>query len=188
MSRLDVTLQERHEAELRALLLRPDGHEAAAYVLYGISRVAIDPWDRQSRLRLTSLRVIPVPDEDLISASDKHITWSTKSFLALCRVAKAEGLIVGIVHSHPGGFSEFSKQDDENERELYRLARNRNGAGVVLASLLLINSKACDYAARLWIDDIQPIDSDAVVAVGARLRVLNKLSGFTGAHILQVSR
>lgn len=180
MSRLDVTLQERHEAELRALLLRPDGHEAAAYVLYGVSRVAMDPWDRQSRLRLTSFRVIPVPDEDLISASDKHVTWSTKSFLALCRQAKAEGLAVGIAHSHPGGFPSFSKQDDVNERELYRLARNRNGVGVMLASLLLIDGETCDYAARLWIDDTRPIDSDAVVAVGTRFRVLNTLSGFAG--------
>ena len=180
MTRLDITLQESHEAELRTLLLRTDGHEAAAYVLYGISRISMDPWERQSRLRLTSFRVVPVPDEDLISASDKHVSWSTKSFLSVCRQAKAEGLVVGIAHSHQGCFPEFSDQDDINERELYRLARNRNGMGVMLVSLLMINSEPCRYSARLWADDTQPICSDTIVAVGARFRVLSHLGGFAG--------
>ena len=42
MSRLDITLQERHEAEIRTLLHRTNGHEAAAYVLFGMGRVALD--------------------------------------------------------------------------------------------------------------------------------------------------
>ena len=178
MSRLDITLQERHEAKIRTLLHRTNGHEAAAYVLFGMGRVALDPWDRRSRLRLTSHRVVPVPDEDMMSTSGKHVTWSTKSFLTLCREAKTEGLVVGIVHSHPNGIPQFSAQDDANECELYRLARNRNGVGVMLTSLLLIEHDT--YHGRLWVDDIQPIESDTVLSVGAKFRVLSKLRGVVG--------
>ena len=178
MNCVDITLQERHEVELRALLHRDDGHEAAAYVLYGSSQIGLDPWNRQSRMRLTSYSVRPVPRDDLISTSASHVTWSTRSFLALCQKAKAEGLIPGIVHSHPNGSSTFSSQDDANERELFRLARNRNGTGTQVASVLFIEGGA--YEARLWADEVKPIDSDRVIAIGKHFRVLSRLAGFSG--------
>ena len=37
MTQVDLILQERHEAQLKGLLCRPDGAEAAAYMLMGIS-------------------------------------------------------------------------------------------------------------------------------------------------------
>ena len=49
MSRADITLQERHEAELQALLQTDNGSEAAAYLLFGRAEISADPWDRQRR-------------------------------------------------------------------------------------------------------------------------------------------
>ena len=175
MNRADITLQERHEAELQALLNSRGDREAAAYLLFGRADVAADPWDRQRRTRLTSHAVIPIPPEDMISASGEHVTWSTRSFVRLCRQAKERGLVAGIAHSHPSGFPRFSDQDDRNECELYRLARNRNGDGTQMVSLLRIGHQR--YEGRLWVDDHKPIDCDAVLSVGTRLRALSTIDG-----------
>ena len=164
---VELTLQEAHQAELKRLLHREDGTEAAAYVLYGVNQIGVDAWSRQARLRLTSFEIISIPYHDAVSASERHITWRTDSYVSLCRRAAKEGLLPGIVHSHPGGFSDFSTQDDRNERELFRLARNRNGDEARLLSLLLIGKDR--FRARLWVDEKIPLEVGTIRSVGTRL-------------------
>lgn len=176
MTLVDVTLQERHAVALRASLRPKNGHEAAAYVFYGASRIAADPWDRRARLRLTSYRIEAIPDRDLISASGKHVTWSTRSFVDACRRAKEEGLVVGIAHSHPSGFPKFSEQDDRNESELVRLARNRNGDEALLASIVLIGDYR--FIGRVWFDEAAPVPVTGLQTVGQRFEVLDNLGEF----------
>ncbi|MGE8941513.1 ThiF family adenylyltransferase [Leptospira interrogans] len=178
MTLVDLTFQERHLETLQGLLVRNDGSEAAAYLLCGESRIAQDPWERRARRRLTSFEVIPVPHEDAVSASPLHVTWSTASFVRLLRRAKQDGLVVGIVHTHPGGPSDFSQQDDANERELVRLARNRNGEGAALLSVLLHDADG--VRARLWPDLHGPIDADPVRTVGRRLTFHGAMSNASG--------
>ncbi len=155
MTQVDLTLQEAHLEELRRLVLRSDGIEGAAYILSGESRIASDPWDRRSRCRLTSHAVLPIPQEDAISASSHHVTWSTASFVRLLKRAKDEGLVAGIVHAHPRGPAHFSDQDERNERELVRLARNRNGEAAALLSILLTGRD--EVRAQFWPDLRAPL-------------------------------
>ena len=165
---VDVTLQDRHRDEVVRLLHRQGGAEAAAYVLFGEASIDADPWTRYARRRLSSYKVESVPDGEVISADEQHVTWSTRSFVRLCRQAKEQGLVPGIAHSHPGNFNAFSAQDDRNERDIYRLARNRNGNGTAVASLLLIGEQ--DFRARLWVDDSQAVNAESVLSVGRELR------------------
>jgi len=167
MTLVDLTLQERHLETLRGLVLNGEGIEAAAYLLCGESRIASDPWERRCRRRLVSYAALPIPAEDAVSASEEHVTWSTASFVRLLKRAKEDSLIVGIVHVHPRGPAAFSPQDDRNERELLRLARNRNGEGAALLSVLLTG--AGEFRARLWPDLHGPINADPVRIVGRRL-------------------
>ncbi|MDS4058103.1 MAG: ThiF family adenylyltransferase [Candidatus Contendobacter sp.] len=167
MTLVDLTIQERHLDSLRELVLRNDGIEAAAYVLCGENRVACDPWERRARRRLTSYEVLPIPAEDRVSASARHVTWSTASFVRLLKRAKEENLVASIAHAHPGGPARFSDQDDRNERELARLAQNRNGQNAAMLSVLLTG--AGDIRARLWPDTHAPIDTETVRVVGQRL-------------------
>lgn len=164
--RLDITFQERHFDELRKLVIRDDGNEAAAYILCAENHIACDPWEHSSRRRLTSYEVVPIPPEDAISASGQHITWSTNSFVRLLKRAKEEGLVVGIVHIHPGGPNQFSDQDNLNERELARLARNRNGDGTSIISVLLTGSG--EVKGRMWADLNTTIEADSVRVIGRR--------------------
>ncbi len=122
---------------------------------------------------MTSYRVEPVPERDLVSASDKHVTWSTRSFVDALRRAKDDGLVVGIAHSHPSGFPTFSEQDDRNERNLVRLACNRNGQKAVLPSVLLIGGT--EFAGRIWLDDTKPIATKSMQVTGSKFRYLDFL-------------
>lgn len=182
MSLIDITLQSTHLDLLRDLVLRDDGIEAAAYLLCGESQIDCDPWERRSRRRLTSYEVIPIPAEDAISASRQHITWSTTTFVRLLKRAKDEGLILGIVHTHPNGPAEFSKQDDENEKELVQLAQNRNGTGATLLSVLLAGGD--EIRARIWPDQTAPIVVDPVRVVGRQFKNYGDLPSPSNPDVL----
>jgi hypothetical protein len=144
----DVVLLEVHEAELRAHLDLRCGTEAAAYVVFGRSSIARDPWTGESRVRLVSHRVIPILPEERVSASAVHVTWSTRGFIRELTRASTDHLVLGIVHSHPGGSAVFSPQDDRNEAELFRAVANRNGDESELVSLLFGGDGS--MAARVW--------------------------------------
>ncbi len=169
MTWIDVTLQEQHLDDLLQLVLPPTGSEGAAYVLFGRSLVGQDPWDRRARQRFMSHEVISIPDGDIESAGPSHITWSTASFVRLLKRAKDHGLVAGIVHSHPGGPDWFSDQDRFNEGELAQLARNRNGQGAALISVLLTGDG--QVRAQVWLGDSLPEPATAVRVVGRRLAV-----------------
>ena len=169
MSLFDLTIRETDLDALRGLLLREDGLEAAAYVLCGESCIRSDPWERRSRRRLAVHAVAPVPSEDAISASERHVTWSTASYVKLLKRAKDEGLVPGIVHTHPRGPARFSAQDDRNEKDLLQTARNRNGDQAALISVLLAGDG--QVRARLWPDPHGPVDAVAVQVAGRRLAV-----------------
>ncbi|SJZ78504.1 ThiF family adenylyltransferase [Consotaella salsifontis] len=180
---LDVTLQARHADTLRNLLRRPDGIEASAYVLFGRNTVGMDPWSRRRRLRLVSHEIIPVPADDEISASARHVTWSTASFVSLCRRSAEQGLVPAIAHSHPAGMRAFSRQDYTNERDLYRLLRNRNGAEAIMASVLLAGGD--HFMARAWFDDKEPVAADIVRSVGSRLLYFGGEAGTSNAALVR---
>jgi len=167
MTITDVTLQERHLAELRQLVLPTGGAEGAAYVLFGRSRIEEDPWERRARQRFLSYDVVSIPPNEIISADHDHITWSTASFVRLLKQAKDDGLVAGIVHSHPQGPPAFSEQDHRNEAQLAQLARNRNGVGTPLLSVLLTGSGA--IRAQAWLGGKHPEPANVVSVIGRRL-------------------
>jgi len=183
VSLLDVVLQDRHFQELEQLLTRSDGAEAAAYLLCGQSVIGCDPWERRSRRRLTSYEVVPIPPSDANSASPTHVSWSTESFVKLLRRAHAEGLIAGILHTHPKGPIAFSEQDDANERDLSQLSRNRNGPATALLSLLWAHD--AQLRARLWEHPKNPTDADVVSVVGEHLRFHRRARALGGLEAFE---
>jgi ThiF family/Prokaryotic homologs of the JAB domain len=169
MKRSDIILHARDRDKLQTLLAHPNGHEGAAYMLLGKSEIEQDPWDLEPRTRYTSYEIIAIPTEDRVDASIKHVTWNTNSFAQLCRRAKEEGLVPAIVHSHPRGFDGFSAQDDHNERDLFTMARNRNGEGTRLVSVVQVGDSL--YRARVWEDDVAPVPCHRVTIMGTRIEI-----------------
>ncbi|MBA4758996.1 ThiF family adenylyltransferase [Sphingosinicella sp.] len=150
MTQYSATLQQRHLERLKALLLRDDGKERAAYVFFSSADIQRDPWDRESHEKFLSANVREIPFEDIVSADSIHVSWLTDSYVKALRDAEANNHTVAIVHSHPKGFPAFSQQDDENEQDLAQLAVNRNGPGTKLISLVLADEN--ELFGRVWLE------------------------------------
>lgn len=168
--RADLTLNNLHLGVLRAELCRSDDKEHAAYVLFGTSRIAQDPFDCEPRLRLMVKDVFPVDELEIKSADHQHITWSTKRFVELLARADREGLQMGIAHSHPRGPRYFSSQDDRNEAELVRLSQNRNGEDAFLPSLLFANGDL--VAGRVWTSPDSVVNLEYARTIGGNWRTI----------------
>lgn len=169
MTTTSLVLESRHHDALRATLLRPDGEERAAYLLCGEAAVGADPWDRRAHRQFVVREVLPVPEAEVLSASGRHVTWSTDSFVRALRRAKLEGLHVALVHAHPGGPAAFSDVDDANEPDLLELAQHRNGPEAVLPSLILTGDGT--LTGRVWWSRASATPMRLVRQVGARWRV-----------------
>ncbi len=163
----DLILLDRHHAELRALCEAAGETEAAAYVAFGIADLDRDPWTNVPRRRLVSHEVTPIAPEDQVSASAKHVTWSTRGLVRELSRLTAEHLVLGIVHSHPGGTAAYSDQDDRNEAELFRAVANRNGERAEWVSLLFGGDGT--IACRVWHGDGLVSLVSRILVTGARL-------------------
>lgn len=166
----DLTIREDHLSMLRAELLRTDGKEHAAYVLFGISRIGEDPFTHEPRLRLMIKDVLAVNDDEIKSSDHQHISWSTERFVHLLARVEREGLELGIAHSHPAGPMRFSAQDDANEAELVRLSQNRNGGDAILPSLLFAAGGLA--AGRVWLSPTSLVSIGSVRTVSGNWRTI----------------
>jgi hypothetical protein len=63
--------------------------------------------------------VFPVAYENCMMRTPDRVTWSTEGLLAILQNASAKKLSVLKIHSHPGGYPQFSNIDDVADRELF---------------------------------------------------------------------
>jgi len=166
MSAFSLVCTDENDAALRAALTENPGVEGAAYVLFRRAKIASDPWDRVARTKLLFREIVPIAPT---SASDKHVTWRTDSFVAMLQRVQQEDLVLGIAHSHPAGFDSFSEQDNENEQELCRTGCNRNGESFQLVSVLLTAGGA--LKARVWQYPKHETAVGSILVIGERIVV-----------------
>jgi molybdopterin/thiamine biosynthesis adenylyltransferase/proteasome lid subunit RPN8/RPN11 len=164
-----MVLQENHLKYLQESLIRTDGRERAAYVFCGEVVIESDPWDSQQRRKYLSYEILPVPEDEIVSSSDRHITWKTDSFVRSLKLAQTRGMTVALVHSHPGGIAAFSEQDDRNEPDLAQLAQNRNGPQTKLLSVILTDSG--ELVGRLWTSQQESIPLQLIFVVGKAIKL-----------------
>lgn len=169
MTTYSATFREEHLKALREHLLRDDGCERAAYVLFNTAAVRFDPWDRRAHLKLLSAEVVPVPDDQVLESTPTLITWSTATFIRMLKRAEAHGQVLAIVHNHPSGMREFSEQDDANEPELVQLAQNRNGPDTRLGSFIITPEGA--ITGRIWLNPKYQQPLRMVRSIGDRFRL-----------------
>lgn len=167
---LDIVLNDPHEIGIRSLLAQGADAERSAYMLFGKSVIAHDPWTGTARTRLISHAFLDIDNHDLVSASARHVTWQTDGFMRLLGRAKNAGLVPAIVHTHPRGQAKFSDQDDRNEAELARTALNKGASG--LMSIVIAGNG--EIAARIWLTAHTPTDIGRVLHTGSRLKLISE--------------
>lgn len=93
---------------LKRHLICGDGHEAAAILLCKTTS--------GDRRRLLVRNMILVPHNACPVRTPARIVWPGEYIEEAIDQAEQEGLLVILIHSHPGGWLEFSKVDDESDR------------------------------------------------------------------------
>lgn len=100
-----------HE-KLQTHLFPGDGFEAVAIALCGRHK------NGETQI-LTMREVHPIAYEDCSVRTPLRLTWSTNSILPLLEKATRKNWAIVKIHSHPGGFPQFSRTDDEADKDLF---------------------------------------------------------------------
>lgn len=166
--RRTITFRQKHFELLKNHLLREDGKEHVAFLLFGKSFIEKDPWTGEQETRLLCRELDLVSDEDLVRNKEYQITWDNNRFLSILKQAEGKDYGVGIIHSHPGGFNSFSDIDDENEKRLFQLAFNRNGNKNVHASLVM--TPPGEIIGRFWEPTLESYDINFLRILGERFK------------------
>lgn len=100
-----------HE-KLQKHLFPGDGLEAVAIALCGRHQNA------DSHI-LTVREIHPIPYEDCSIRTPLRVSWSTESLIPLLEKASKKNWAILKIHSHPGGYSQFSETDDIADKDLF---------------------------------------------------------------------
>ena len=129
MNKLRMTGKQ--HAALAKHLLPEDGCEAAAVVLCGRQTGA-------GGVTLLVHNLVMIPYERCSVRSPDSLVWPVEDILPLVELAAKKDLAVVKFHSHPGGYPEFSSQDDRSDREFFSSvygwmdSENPHGSAVML--------------------------------------------------------
>lgn len=143
-------------SQLRQHLFPGDGLEAAALLLCASAG--------QARDKLLGREVISVPYSACVRKPN-FLTWPGEYVEAAIDRAARCGDVIIAVHSHPGGFYEFSFADDESDQVL--MGALRHGTDRVAGSAIMLPDGA--MRARLYHDDHTAKPVDLVMEIGPDL-------------------
>lgn len=113
-----LTLLESHLDELRSLTFSLPGCEGAAFILCSRS-------ETEEEHRLIAHTIVPVADADYLERRPDFLSLASDCYVRAAKEARSGGFSVVFVHSHPGGFLEYSDQDDREEPKLQQFLASR---------------------------------------------------------------
>jgi proteasome lid subunit RPN8/RPN11 len=177
--RVTLSMTDAQHEQLKASLILPDEKEAVAIALCG-RRAGIH------RHRLLVQEVHSVPEEAYSDRSESAVTWSTDWLAPLLDRAEAKGLSVVKIHSHPGGYADFSEMDDVGDLTLMPAIEGWVEADVLHASVIMLPDGQM-FGRVLWQgDEFRALD--CITVVGADLHFwyarseVGETPDFTASH------
>jgi hypothetical protein len=104
----DLVFAGAHHEKLKSHLIVADGKEAAAILFCGHA----EPIAR----RLLVQDIFLIPHDMCTTRQPDFISWPGEALSNAIDRAEDEGLTLILIHSHPGGYYDFSRTDDESDR------------------------------------------------------------------------
>lgn len=92
-------------------------------------------------------------DEHYLDRSETGLRLGSAGWVPAFRRAAAAGDLALFVHTHPGGRAEFSRRDDEVDRQLAEASKRLGAAGPYGAILVSGNSDTGQVTGRLYLDE-----------------------------------
>jgi molybdopterin/thiamine biosynthesis adenylyltransferase/proteasome lid subunit RPN8/RPN11 len=144
--------------ELRAILFAAPDVEGAAFVLCGESR-------SDDGAKLIAHSIHPIAEEDYLRREFDGLSIASRALMRIAKIARRKNLSILFAHSHPGGFAEFSRQDDKEEGLLLPFLQSRvpgriHGT-IVMTPTFVFGRLYCP----------QRVQVEGIVSVGERIRV-----------------
>lgn len=157
MSLLTLTLNGKLHAQLHEHLFPGDEREAASILLCR--------WAPGLRRRLLVKDVILVPYSECSRRERDALTWPGRYLIQAANIAESEGLVVLLLHSHPGGYFGFSLTDDQSDQLvlpcLFAAFGEHHGSAVMTPSGAIL--------ARLYTRNMVSETVELVTVVGDQL-------------------
>jgi proteasome lid subunit RPN8/RPN11 len=165
-----LTLTAAQHRDLQKHLFPGDNKEAVAILLCGRRN-----GDRRHRLTVRDVFVIP-HDECVLREVDKVI-WSPDYIVPHLEEATTKELSVIKVHSHPTGYPEFSKTDDEGDNRLLPMIKGWVEHDIAHGSAVMLPDGTMFGRVIVNDDTMQPLE--CINVVGDDLRFWYQNSGDT---------
>lgn len=137
-----LSLTESQHQQLYELLFLPDGKEAAAIAL--CNRRA-----GEDRHRLLVREIYAISPEFYSYRATDGMSWSTDCLAPLLEKAEEQGLSVVKIHSHPGGYADFSEIDDLSDRQLMPAIKGWVEADIPHATVIMLPNRQM-FGRVLW--------------------------------------
>lgn len=150
--RVKLRLTEKDHAALYAHLLPGDNLEAIAVALCGRRR-------SNSHHCLTIRTVVPIPYDECKVRTPDRVTWSTQRLIPLLQEAEKRDMAILKIHSHPGGYSQFSSVDDESDTDLFQSIFGWTDSSFPHASAVMLPTGRMFGRAIFPDGSFQPLDS-----------------------------
>ena len=150
--RIKLRLSQKDHIALREHLLPGDWLEAVAVALCGRRR-------SQSNHCLTLRSIVPIPYDECKERTPDRVTWSTQRLIPLLEEAGRRDLAILKIHSHPGGYPQFSSVDDESDTDLFNSVFGWTDSEFPHASAVMLPDGRLFGRAILRDGSFQPLDS-----------------------------
>jgi len=150
--RIKLRLSQKDHIALREHLLPGDGLEAVAVALCGRRR-------SRSNHCLTVRSIVPIPYDECKARTPDRVTWSTRRLIPLLEEAGRRDLAILKIHSHPGGYPQFSSVDDESDTDLFNSVFGWTDSEFPHASAVMLPDGRLFGRAILRDGSFQPLDS-----------------------------
>lgn len=159
-----IRMIERHHEDLYAHLFPGDGFEAAAALVCGIAG--------RNRDQFLLQKPILVPYDACQVRTPTRLTWPGEYLdQALEEADPIDGAVI-LMHSHPGGYGQFSEIDDESDRVVMPVLQHggQDPAAPHGSAIMLPNGRIC---ARVYDEKLQYRPIQTITVVGHSIRNLS---------------
>jgi len=159
-----ITLLKSQEIELKEWLVNhPENNERGAFVLF--RQLAKPAGDLPVSHRFLLVEIIRLENDWVIDSSETHLTINMRNLPELFFRCESENLVLGFIHNHPNGYSNFSSRDDRNELNILKGLSSSNGQSLLI-SLVLTENK--------WIARIRSSEDSKTIIPVKHVSVLGK--------------
>jgi len=178
MMQIKLRVTQSHHKALMTHLLPGDGLEAVAVALCGRRR-------SEAHHCLTVRQLVPIPYDECKVRTRDRVTWSTQRLVPLLEAAAKHDLAILKIHSHPGGYADFSSIDDESDKDLFNSVFGWTDSAFPHLSAIILPEGRIFGRAILPDGAFQPLDSILVPGDDLHFwipRVGGRLPSFAERH------